>query len=480
MKGLFAAATFWVALVLAFGLADWTRAQTFTVLHTFTSNGDKGPNSDGVVPIAGLLLSSNTLYGTAAGGGSSGRGTVFALNTDGTGYTVLHSFNGADGGTPYADLILSGNTLYGTTEIASQGWGSVFAVNTDGTGFTNLHSFNASDGYSPMAGLTLSSDILYGTTSLGGTSPSGTIFKINIDGTGFSTLHNFSALDSSFVNSDGEYPESTLIFLSNRVYGTAVLGGLYRCGTVFRVNIDGMDFRSLHHFANYDGTRPHSLLLSDGALYGTTQEGGNGGSGTVFTLNIDGTGFRTLYSLEAASGFSSVTNSEGADPNSLILSGNTLYGTTYLGGNSGNGTVFALNTSGPGLIVLYSFTATYTNPIGPYTFTNSDGASPKGGLIVSSNTLYGTTSRGGGAGNGTIFSISFTPRLEISISDTNLVLSWPSSYAGFDYIGYTLQFATNLASPIWTTNLPAPVVVNGQNVVTNPISGTQQFFRLSQ
>jgi hypothetical protein len=35
-------------------------------------------------------------------------------------------------------------------------------------------------------------------------------------------------------------------------------------------------------------------------------------------------------------------------------------------------------------------------------------------------------------------------------------------------------------APVWTTNSPAPVVVNGQNTVTNPISGAQQFFRLSQ
>jgi hypothetical protein len=33
---------------------------------------------------------------------------------------------------------------------------------------------------------------------------------------------------------------------------------------------------------------------------------------------------------------------------------------------------------------------------------------------------------------------------------------------------------------VWTTNSPAPVVANGQNTVTNPISGTQQFFRLTQ
>ena len=50
-------------------------------------------------------------------GGSSGNGTVFAVNTDGTGFTNLHSFyccTNSDGAYPYAGLILSGNTLYGT------------------------------------------------------------------------------------------------------------------------------------------------------------------------------------------------------------------------------------------------------------------------------------------------------------------------------------------------------------------------------
>jgi AAA ATPase domain len=47
--------------------------------------------------------------------------------------------------------------------------------------------------------------------------------------------------------------------------------------------------------------------------------------------------------------------------------------------------------------------------------------------------------------------------------------------------GFTLQSTTNLgSSAVWTTNSPAPVVVNGQNKVKNPISGAQQFYRFSQ
>jgi len=56
----------------------------------------------------------------------------------------------------------------------------------------------------------------------------------------------------------------------------------------------------------------------------------------------------------------------------------------------------------------------------------------------------------------------------------NLLLKWPTSVTG------SLQSTTNLGSPVWTAVSTAPVVVNGQNTVTNPISATQQFFRLSQ
>src|ERR1019366_1653347 len=105
------------ALIAGLGLipAGRVTAQTFTNLHSFTGN-------DGVNPQAGLILSGNTLYGTAYGGGSSGAGTVFAVSTDGTGFTNLYSFTAYsiflpannDGANPYAGLILSGNTLYGT------------------------------------------------------------------------------------------------------------------------------------------------------------------------------------------------------------------------------------------------------------------------------------------------------------------------------------------------------------------------------
>jgi len=140
-------------------------------------------NFDGANPNAALILSNNTLYGTAAAGGSSGNGTVFAVNTDGGGLTVLHNFTGgSDGGTPLAGLILWGNTLYGAAYSGgSWGVGTVFAVNTDGSGFTNLHSFTGgSDGANPNGELILSSNTLHGTTRYGGSSGNGTVFSLSL------------------------------------------------------------------------------------------------------------------------------------------------------------------------------------------------------------------------------------------------------------------------------------------------------------
>jgi hypothetical protein len=68
------------------------------------------------------------------------------------------------------------------------------------------------------------------------------------------------------------------------------------------------------------------------------------------------------------------------------------------------------------------------------------------------------------------------PQLHIVKAGPNLVLSWPTNSSGFNFLGSS----TDLGSPAWTYAFPPTVAVNGQNFVTNPISGPQQFFRLSQ
>jgi len=214
-------------------------AQTFTVLHSFRPTGPY-TNSDGTAPEAVLVLSGDMLYGTASEGGSTGSGTVFAINTNGTGFTVLHSFTALDeytnidGSRPNAGVIRSGNTLYGTAYYGgSSGNGTVFAINTDGTGFTVLRSFTAtsnsypygnSDGAAPSADLIVTNNTLYGTTRFGGASGNGTLFRVNTDGTGFTNLYGFTATTNG-TNSDGASPEAGLILSGNTLYGTASGGG---------------------------------------------------------------------------------------------------------------------------------------------------------------------------------------------------------------------------------------------------------------
>jgi hypothetical protein len=66
--------------------------------------------------------------------------------------------------------------------------------------------------------------------------------------------------------------------------------------------------------------------------------------------------------------------------------------------------------------------------------------------------------------------------LNIQVVGPNAILSWPTNTFGLK-LASTLNLGTG---PVWSTNLPSPVIVNGQNVVTNPIAGAQQFYRLQQ
>jgi uncharacterized repeat protein (TIGR03803 family) len=213
-------------------MATCGTAQTFTVLHTFN-----GAN-DGSSPNGGLVLSGSTLYGTAQGGGQGGAGTVFAVNTNGTAFTVLHAFTGgSDGGQPNGGLALWGITLYGTTYSGGSKYGTVFAVNIDGTGWTVLHNFIYHDGASPNGGLVFSGSTLYGTTQAGGGANCGVVFSVMADGTGFAQLALF--------NGDwmGATPLSGLTLANTTLYGTASAGspqtvgpGPTMYGTIFSLS----------------------------------------------------------------------------------------------------------------------------------------------------------------------------------------------------------------------------------------------------
>jgi len=470
-------------------------AQTFNRLHSFDAP------SGGREPQAALVAAGNTLFGAADSGGIWSSGTFFKLNKDGSGLATLHDFSllinetNSDGAYPDSTPILSGNTLYGTAYNGGfSGNGTVFKLNTNGTGFTVLHHFAATtlnnsgaytnaQGANPESGLVVADNFVFGTTENGGTSGLGAVFRVAFNGTGFTNLH-------SFTSSEGDTPEA-LVLAGNQLCGTTA-GLNSGVGAVFKLNTNGTGFTILHTFVatnyvtpldgpgeepaytNIDGALPASLVASGSTLYGTTYWGGVNGNGTVFKMQVDGSGFTVLHNFAATSTNQSglYTNNGGAHPiqfSGLTLSGNTLYGTTYLGGTNGSGTVFALTTNGSEFAILHHFPATTG-----VNSTNSDGANPFAGLIQSDGTLFGTAVAGGNAGNGTIFSLTTAPRLDITRVNSSVILTWPTTAVGF-----ALESNTNLASPTgWIAATPAPSLVNGLKTVTNTITPAPKLYRL--
>jgi uncharacterized repeat protein (TIGR03803 family) len=267
----------------------------FTVLHSFTNE------SDGARPEAALAQGSDgALYGTTSSGGTNRGGTVFKLNLDGSGYEILHRFEVPNRPTPTGPgaplLEGSDGTFYGTTygawiSIYSPDRGTVFRLNRDGSGFVVLHDFNGSadDGRHPGALVECSDGKLYGTTRHGGLTNGyyelgmGTVFRLNKDGSSYEVLRRFT-----FADGDGQIPAGLVQGNDGALYGTTVEGGAGGPGILFRLNRDGSGFTVVHSFSVTEGdgqnARVAPLQGSDGAFYGTTYSGGEVGAGTVFAL----------------------------------------------------------------------------------------------------------------------------------------------------------------------------------------------------
>jgi len=222
------------------------------VLYNFSVlDSQTGTNTDGAVPWGGLILSGDKLYGTASAGGAGGNPESFR-GTNGANFTTLYNFSpmdtlaatNTDGAIPFGGLVLFSNRLYGTTFAGGiGGGGTIFSIQTNGLGFTVLHHFTATgsitatntDGASPCAGLILSSNVLYGTAAAGGAGAAGAVFSLNLNGAQFNTLHSFAAVASSGTSTDGAFPVAPVLRLGDSLYGTTFSGGPGAVGTVFSI-----------------------------------------------------------------------------------------------------------------------------------------------------------------------------------------------------------------------------------------------------
>jgi uncharacterized repeat protein (TIGR03803 family) len=115
----------------------------------------------------------------------------------------------------------------------------------------------------------------------------------------------------------------------------------------------------------------------------------------------------------------------------LIDVGSTLYGTTSKGGKYGYGTVFRMSTSGSEK-VLHNFPS----------FSN-DGKVPLGGLIDVGGTIYGTTWEGGSNAVGTVFTITPSGAEKVLYSFKNNP-DGAAPFAGLTNVSGTLYGTTQL------------------------------------
>ena len=219
-------------------MAAGVSAQTFTVLHTF------GAGADGVLP-ENVVCVGNTLYGTTYEGGTNDSGTVFAVNTDGTDYTVLHSFGAlavdiegepstnADGSSPEGPLIAARQYTLRHSAVWRHEWlghdlhdhhqrhqffGPLY--------FSRIHrqAGHERDGKQSGGGPAFVGRHALWPEQQRRTNRVGTLFSINTNGNNYTVVFNF-AKTSSGTNAYGSNPANTLIQAGDTLYAPAGFGG---------------------------------------------------------------------------------------------------------------------------------------------------------------------------------------------------------------------------------------------------------------
>jgi uncharacterized repeat protein (TIGR03803 family) len=262
-----------------------TPSGELTTLYSFCKETNC---ADGVDPVGGLIQASNgLLYGTTAGGGTYGQGTVFSITTGGT-LTTLYSFCEqfdvcADGGAePESNLVQASNgNLYGTTT-----WGSIFEITPQGA-LTILYEFcsqpSCEDGNDPLGNIAQSADgVLYGATSKGGAYSGGVEWEFDPSSSFYEWLYFFGS-------SSGAVPNSATVGSDGNVYGTSLgakgLSGIFYPSTAFEINTTSFEFTLLYTFCQdgtcSDGGPPTGGMVqsTNGNFYGAS------GGGTVFSLS---------------------------------------------------------------------------------------------------------------------------------------------------------------------------------------------------
>ncbi len=325
----------------------------------YTNLLDFDPSVNGAYPQGALFFDGVFLYGMTERGGIHNFGTIFKIKPDGTEYSTLKHLDLNDGVYPDGALISDGTFLYGMTSLGgsdARSCGTIFKIKPDGTGFSILTTFDGSGvGCGPRGDLLYDGTFLYGMTERGGANNLGTIFKLRPDGTDYTTLFDFGG------SGEGSQPLGSLVSDGTFLYGMTQRGGANNLGTIFKLKPDGTGYVKLRNFVGVDGSEPHGSLIFDGTFfYGMTSYGGTGTNGTIFKIKPDGSDYTKLFDFETAS-------NQLSPKSTLLKLGSALYGMTPTGGINSEigGALFKYTLDGTTtpLPTIISFTPT-SGPVG--------------------------------------------------------------------------------------------------------------------
>jgi uncharacterized repeat protein (TIGR03803 family) len=171
----------------------------------------------------------------------------------------------------------------------------------------------------------------------------------------------------------------------------------------------GQTFSVLHQFTGgtTDGAKPSdSLIASGNMLYGMTPAGGTQSLGTIYGFNTATNTQTVLHSFAGGT-----ADGSGRVIGTPLLSGNLLYGMTIAGGATNWGVLFALDTTTNTENVIHSFAAPPADGEPNYI----------GSVLKSGNLLYGMSS-GGNPGGGNAFGAIFA--FDTSTNTQNLLYSF--------------------------------------------------------
>ncbi|HQQ99037.1 MAG TPA: hypothetical protein PLX35_17315, partial [Cyclobacteriaceae bacterium] len=284
----------------------------------------------------GILVqaSSGKIYGTTSAGGNFERGTIFELNQQTGGITILKHID-PNLGSPDGGLIEYSNRFYGVSNQGGAGnFGTIFAFDPQTNGIEILAEFTGTTGLvrgeSPSRSLVLLNNKFYGFTRFGGnSSTTGVLFEFDPVTKQYSTRHFFTA-------ATGVSPRGQMIAASNgKVYGICGSGGTNIRGTLFEYDPSNGNYSALFHFSNSTGFGAFGGLVEGrpGHLFATLTNGGASNGGTIFEFDLTNLTGQVRHDFTAL---------EGTAPlGSLMLSKKgKLYGLNMLGGSNGIGTWF--------------------------------------------------------------------------------------------------------------------------------------------